>query len=280
MKKLFILLLTFLGLLIFKGCDICSSYPTEQLRYPAQTGNQWEYHTTMTIEYYDSIGNIASVETLDLGNTIVKIESENDTLNGESHFVLFTSYDLSTPENIQKSWYANPDSGFYVIAYSSAGSSQPVLPKGMNLDYQTIASLINSKSMQLFIPVSFNNNLSDSIYYFDPLRKVLKYPLKIGSRWLELEYPFYRERFVNEKENIEVSAGTFSCYKVESEWNDPFTNPLIFTDYISLQDGLVKRYLSVDSLAHITEPGDTIGYFKSTSISELVGKNFQSQFLH
>ena len=274
MKKLFILLLTVLGLLIMTGCDVCSSYPTEQLKYPAQTGNQWEYHTTMTLEYYDSTGRIASDEILDLGNTIVKIESENDTLNSHSNLVLFTSYDLSTPENIQKSWYANSNSGLYVIAYAGAGSSQPVLPKGMNLDHQTIASLTISKSMQLLIPLSNNNNSSDSIYYHDPPRRVLKYPLKIGTRWIELEYPFYRERFVNEKETIEVPAGTFSCYKVESDWDIPSINPFIFTDYISLQDGLVKRYFSVDSLAHVTALGDTIGYFKSTSISELVGKNF------
>lgn len=274
MKKLFILLFTILGLLIFKGCDVCSTYPTEQLKYPAKIGNQWEYHTTMTIEYYDSSGNIGSVETFDFGNTIVKIESENDTLNGIPQFILFTSYDLSTPEYIHKSWYANPDSGFYVIAYSNAGSSQPVLPKGMNLNHQAIASFINSKSMQLFIPVSFNNNPSDSVLYFDPPRKVLKYPLKIGSRWIELVNPWYREKYVNEKETIQVPAGTFSCYKVESEWDILPNNPFTFTDYLSLQDGLVKRYVSIDSLAHITEPGDTVGYFKSTSISELVGKNF------
>jgi len=271
MKKLIILLLTFLGLLIFKGCDVCSSYPTEQLKYPAKTGNQWEHHTTMTIEYYDTLGNISSVETLDLGNTIVKIESENDTLNGEQHFVLFTSYDLSTPGNIHKSWYSNPDSGFYVIAYSNAGSSQPILPKGMNLNSQIITGLTISKSMQLYIPVFFNNILSDSIQYHNPPRKALKYPLKIGSRWLELEYPFYRERFVNEKENIEVSAGTFSCYKVESEWN----LDLIFTDYINLTDGLIKRIVFADS-AGITTPGDPdpVSYARITSLSELAGKNF------
>jgi len=271
MKKLFILLLTFLGLLIFMGCDVCSSYPTEQLKYPAQTGNQWEYHTTMTIEYYDSTGSIASVETLDFGNTIVKIESENDTISGNQHFVLFTSYDLLTPENIKNFWYANSESGLYVIAYTGAGSSQPVLPKGMNLDYQTIASLTITKSMQPFIPVSFNNDLSDSILYYDPPRKVLTYPLKIGSRWIELENPFYRERFINEKDTIQVSAGTFGCYKVESEWD--FN--LIFTDHISLTDGLIRRFVFADSAA-ITDPGspDPIGYARIVTISELIGKNF------
>jgi hypothetical protein len=271
MKKLIVLLFAILGLLIFKGCDVCSTYPTAQLKYPAKTGNQWEYHTTMTIEYYDSSGNISSVETLDFGNTIVKIESANDTLNGEPHFILFTSYDLSTPENIHKSWYANPDSGFYIIAYSNAGSSQPVLPKGMNLNHQAIASIINSKSMQLFIPVSFTNNLSDSVLYFNPPRKVLKYPLIIDSRWLELEYPFYRERFVNEKENIEVPAGIFNCFKVESDWD----LDLIFTDYISLTDGLIRRFVFADSagISTIGDP-DPISFARITTLSELVGKNF------
>jgi len=141
----------------------------------------------------------------------------------------------------------------------------------MNLNSQIITGLTISKSMQLYIPVFFNNILSDSIQYHNPPRKALKYPLKIGSRWLELEYPFYRERFVNEKENIEVSAGTFSCYKVESEWN----LDLIFTDYINLTDGLIKRIVFADS-AGITAPGDPdpVSYARITSLSELAGKNF------
>ena len=271
MKKLFILLLTVLGLLIIDSCDYHSMYPAEQLKYPAKKGNHCEYHTITTIEYYDSAGNISSVDTFDLENTIVKIESDNDTLNGNPHFVLFISYDLSSPENINKLWYTNPDSGFYAIAYSNAGSSQLVLPKGMNLNYQTIAGLTNSKSMQLFIPVSFNNNLSDSVLYYDPPRKVLKYPIKISSRWIELENPFYRERFVNEMETIQVPAGTFNCYKVESEWNFD----LIFTDYINLKDGLIRRFVFADS-AGISTPGnpDPIGYARITTLSELTGKNF------
>jgi hypothetical protein len=271
MKKLFILLLTILGMLTIDCCDVCSTYPTEQLKYPTKTGNQWEYQTVMTIEYYDSSGNISSDETFDFGNTIVKIESGNDTLNGVPQFIIFTSYDLSTPENIHQSWYANPDSGFYVIAYLNAGRSQPVLPKGMNLNHQAITNLIKSKSMQLFIPVSFSNNPSDSVLYFDPPRKVLKYPLKIGSRWLELEYPFYRKRFINEKENIEVPAGIINCYKVESDWN----LDLIFTDHISLTEGLIRRFVFADS-AGISTIGDPypVTYARITTVSELVRKNF------
>jgi len=217
------------------------------------------------------LGNISSVEILDLGHTIVKIESENDTISGNQHFILFTSYDLSTPENIKKFWYANTDSGLYVIAYTGAGSSQPVLPKGMSSDHQIIASLTISKSMQLFIPVFFNNNQSDSVLYYIPPRKVLHYPLKTGTRWVELENPFFRERFVNDKKEIEVPAGIYSCYKVEADWNFD----LEFTDYISTKDGLVKRYFSADSVVYVNvEPGDTIGHVKLSTISELVGKNF------
>lgn len=271
MKKLLILLSLIFVVAIINSCDICSCYTTPQQKYPAKSGNQWEYQTAMTIEYYDSLGNIESVETLDFGNTVVKIESENDTVNGNSNLVLFTSYDLSTPENIHKSWYSNSDSGLFVIAYSNAGSSQPVLPKGAYFDKKLIDGIMDSRIMQPTLPHSFNSILSDSILYFVPRRKALEYPLKIGSRWVELVTPFYRERFIDNKENIEVPAGTFNCYKIESDWDFD----LIFTDHINLRDGLIRRIVFSDS-AGISTPGDPdpTKYARITTLTELIGKNF------
>jgi len=55
---------------------------------------------------------------------------------------------------------------------------------------------------------------------------------------------------------------------------------LIFTDYINLTDGLIKRILFADS-AGISTPGnpDPVSYARITTLSELAGKNFQCQFL-
>lgn len=270
MKKLFVLLLVTISLITI-GCDNSSTNPTNQSKYPTKLGNQWEYNTTHTIEYYDSTGNIDSVDLLDLGNTIVRIDTENDTVNETSNLVLFSSYEVSTPDSIAKSWYSNSDSGLYVMAYSGAGRSQPVIPK-INAENNSVNIAFSNSSIMLPDLYSFiNSNLADSIQYFDPPRKVLAYPLRIGVRWFELIDPFHSERFVDEKISVEVPAGIYNCYTVKTDWD----LNIELTDYMNLDDGLIKRVVYSDSLG-ITTPGnpDPSMYARFTSISQLINKSF------
>ena len=269
MKKLFILLLLPISFTIV-SCYNSSTNPISQSKYPTRIGNQWEYQTIYTIEYYDSTGNIDSLEVLDFGNTVVKIVSKNDSINGNSNLVLFSSYEVSSPDSNQRSWYSNSDSGLYVIAYSGAGRSQPVLPK---INPTNSFSFLFSSSSMLMPDISnlFNSNPLDSIQLFDPPRKVLLYPLTMGAHWVELVYPFYRERFVDKKLTIEVPAGIFNCYIIESKWN----LSVEFTDYINLEDGLIRRLVYSDSVQITTiENPDSLFYARFTSSSQLVNKNF------
>ena len=269
MNKLFILLFLIISFTII-GCYNSSITPISQSKYPTKVGNQWEYQTIYTIEYYDSTGNIDSVEVLDFGKTIVKIVTEKDSVNGISNLVLFASYEVSSPDSFQKSWYSNSDSGLYVIAYSGAGSSQPVLPK-INSTNSFPFLLSNGRMLMPDISNLYNSNPLDSIQLFDPPRKVLNYPLTKGAHWIELVYPFYRERFVDKTLTIEVPAGMFNCYIVESNWN--FSTE--FTDYINLEDGLIRRLVYSDSVRITTlENPDSLFYARFTSSSQLVNKNF------
>jgi hypothetical protein len=70
---------------------------------------------------------------------------------------------------------------------------------------------------------------------------------------------------------IVTSAGTFNCFVIETEISD-FPN-ITFEDYINLDAGLVFREVRVDSMLHIINSGDTLGFFNSTSVSMLVRKN-------
>ena len=278
MKKLIVFsIIVTSTLLIVSGCDN-STPPQNIIRYPAKKGNQWEYHTTWKFEYYDQHGKVDSTKTLDMGNTIVKIASTNDSIpvsvSGMNKLIRFESFDSATPNNVQIIWYSNSDSGFYEIAYLNAGSSKPILPK-----YNTSAQLnLFLKDLKMMMPLglsSENNTVNDSLRLFDPPRKVLQYPLQIGSQWTSIINPFKQLRFVNEKRVLKVDAGTFDCYLVNSESDFPFQNgKIVFNDYVNLDYGLIERYFSQDSMKIISESGEVLGYFKNTTISELISKNF------
>ena len=94
------------------------------------------------------------------------------------------------------------------------------------------------------------------------------YPLIIGSRWIELTTPFFRERFIQKQETIYTNGRNYYCYKLESNWN--FQN-LLFNDYIDLNSGLIMREVIADSMMIITVTNPDSGAFvKSTAISRLV----------
>jgi hypothetical protein len=59
-----------------------------------------------------------------------------------------------------------------------------------------------------------SNQFSDSIQFYSYPRKVLTYSLKIGSRWIELIEPFFRERFIRKHEIYNVNGKSYNCYKV------------------------------------------------------------------
>ena len=269
MKKLLILLLLAI-LFTMEGCYNSSINPTLQSKYPTKIGNQWEYQTTYTFEYYDSTGNIDSVEILDFGNTIVKIDNEKDSVNGISNLVMFSSYEVTSTDSISKSWYSNSDCGLYVIAYTGAGRSQPVLPK---LNQTNFFSIVFSNHKMLMPDISnlFNSNPSDSIQLYDTPRKVLDYPLNKGAQWVELVFPFYRERFVEKMLPVEVFAGMFNCYVIESKSD----LNVELTDYMNLEDGLIKRIVYADSIDIVTNGNpDSSVYARFTSTSQLVNKSF------
>ncbi|AFH49075.1 Hypothetical protein IALB_1365 [Ignavibacterium album JCM 16511] len=258
-------------IILFTACEksVNSGNIPNYSKYPIELNKEWEYNTIFKLEYYDLSGHIDSTEIMDLGNTICKITKLNDSVGNFSKLVLFEEYDVTTPQYIHKMWYLNADSGLYAIVYSNPGSSQIIIPK------------MNIKSDEDFIkiimrfglsPASYEGGKSqnlpgDSIQFYTYPRKVLEYPIRLGSRWVELIDPFYRERFIAKEENVTINGVTYNCFKVESDWNWQ----LIFNDYINLKSGLVMREFRTDSVAIINENSpDPVGYYRFSSISKLV----------
>lgn len=269
MQKSFIV---FAALFLFASCEnfLTEGDMNNSGKYPANIGHEWEYNTTWKLEFYDTLGHIDSSSFENFGNTIVRVTKERDAVGTYTNLIRFEDYDVSTPTNIHKMWYMNNDSGLFAIAYSNPGASQPVVPKQKTLSLEQLKDRVKSFGI-LPNTINIHNNsstISDSIQYYSPLRKVLSYPLRIGSRWVELTVPFYRERFINQQKVININGKSFYCYKIGASWS---LSNLEFNDYVDLNSGLIQREIISDSMmiTTVTNP-DSGTYVKSITISKLV----------
>jgi len=267
MSKLFFILSM---IILFSGCEELVNIDTPSQKYPSQVGQEWEYNTMWKHEYYDQSGNINIASLENLGNTVVRMTKINERLGTYNNLILFESFEVNTPQNIQRMWYSNSETGFFALAYSNPGASQPVFPKQSIMTFEQLKYFI--KTIGIF-PGYFDasttlNQVTDTIQYYSPARKALMYPLAIGSRWIELTTPFFRERFIQKQETINTDSRNYYCYKIEANWN--FQN-LLFNDYIDLSSGLIMREVIADSMLLVTVTNPDSGrYVKSTTISKLV----------
>ena len=268
MKKIIVgSLLILLGIWI--GCSDDDPTSTTTLKkYPTELGNEWEYSTTFTLIFYDSSGNVYGNDTLFIGNTIAKVIEQDVTLGNIKDLVVINSYDLDTPQNINYVWYSNSSSGLSGIAYAGAGSSQPILPKCVSKISDLMIQNLFKQNLNPLLDITQRNSFDDSLQYYDPVRKVLVYPLAVGKTWIQTISPFTIKRTIQSKTIVETPAGSFNCFKIRTEIEE-FPNST-YEDFINTDVGLILRKTEVDSMAHITELGDTIGFFNATSISELI----------
>jgi hypothetical protein len=274
MKKIF--LPFFLPLLFIVSCqDLGKGIipPEVASKYPVSLNSEWEYHSQSMIEYYDSTGKIARTETIDNGNTIIRVLKTNDSLGTYKNLILFECYDLSAPLNRNRHWYSNTDTGFISIAYSTAGATNMVYPKISGgkryLTVKELKSIINSPEQNFFSTPS--EVFSDSVQYYEIPRKVLAYPLVINKRWVELILPFYRERYVEKIVNINFNGQPVSCYEIKIDW--PGYN-IEFNDFVSLNNGLMKREIIADSVSIATQENpEGNGFANISEFTNLVRYN-------
>jgi hypothetical protein len=242
--------------------------------YPDQLNNEWEYQTINTISFYNQSGGIDSTIELIDDNQIIKIVKTNDSLSTYKGLIKYETYIKYNPILKSNYWYLNSDTSFLAIAYYNPGVSV-IQPKSNPINrYFTLADV--KQMIYSFSPDISRfqkNTLDDSIQFYPIPRKVLAYPLNVGTTWVELYDPFYRERYVNAYLNITLGGQTYNCYEVKVHWPD---YKIEFNDYISLEAGLVKRELIADSV-FVTNPEIPFGtgtFIKESTVSTLVRKNF------
>ncbi|MFA6978978.1 MAG: hypothetical protein WC209_06595 [Ignavibacteriaceae bacterium] len=276
MKSGLILLLVFVCLLFISGCKDAKTgivIPGTSTKYPFALNNEWEYKTVIKSEYYNKTGGFDSTIIEDLGNTIVKVISTNQSLKSYNSLFIIESFEVKTPQWKSKHYYLNADSGLYGIAYNNAGVAQVVIPKKSNSRYLTLKDFRNKfvDKTGLFFE-NYYSPLTDSVQFYEIPRKVLAYPFSVGDKWIELLIPFFRERIVTGLVDISANNEIIRCYEIVGEM---IGYKLVMKDYFAPNVGLVRRDIISDSL-FISGPDspDPTGYAKSTFTSILVRKNF------
>lgn len=240
--------------------------------YPVALNQEWEYSTTDTIEYYDTLGNIKNTEVFNLGNTIVRIEALKDTLgNSLKNLIRFESFDVGQSNKKTITWFKNKNDGLYVVAFKHVPTSQTTIRKinrggkYMNMDVL--------KRINLFLDFNlYNKTPSNIILIWGQPIKVLDYPLKVGNYWYDYNVPFYKNRSVETKEDININGNIYTVYKIGAIGYDI---DFELNDYISIKYGLVMREVLADSVVLLAPNSDDIlGFAKMKRISKLVRRNF------
>jgi len=259
--------------LFFISCNNSTGpEPISNNFYPIALNQEWEYSTTDTIEYYDTLVNIKNTEVHNLGNTIVRIEALYDTsIEPSKDLIRFVSFEVGQSNLKAINWYENKNDGLYVVAYKPAPSSQPKIQK-LNSGgiYMNIDVL---KRLNLFLDFNlYTKTINNYTRVWVQPSKVLAYPIKVGNYWNDNNVPFYKNRFVETKENININGNIYAVYKIASiGYNIDFR----LNDFISPKYGLVMREVLADSVVILAPNSDNIlGFAKMKRISKLVRKSF------
>jgi hypothetical protein len=262
--------------LYLSGCKDSGTQVSGQgsTKYPSRLNNEWEYQTTTTLSYYNKSGGFDSTSEEQPENSIIKIIKTDDSLKNYKGLIKFEIYNKLDPGNKSYDWYLNSDTSFIAIAYYNPAVTQIIQPKrNFAKRYLTLAEIkgmIYSFSPDLRITPKAT--FGDTVQFYDIPRKVLAYPLSVGNTWVELYYPFYRERYINNYLNIVVEGQQYSCYEIKVNWPNYRTE---FNDFISLEGGLIKREIIADSILISTaENPDGIGLGKISTTSTLIRRNF------
>lgn len=274
MKKIFLIAFSFfITVLIVSNCSNSDDDNPSSLRYPANVGNEWRYSTTDLIIKYDTLGNLKDTLLSMVQFSTLRVHQVNVSIDPFDGLIEFNDYLDNIPSSVHKAWYSNSDTGFFSIAYQNPGVTPLIIPKMKYVIKDKRAKVFFRKASINLSLINPDEIKSDSIQFWNPPRKVLHYPMSVGQRWVELIYPFYRERIATSYEVIDTKIGLQKCFKLEHFW--PGYEDIIFIDYVSLYNGLLRREIFADSIAITTpENPDGIGWAKALSITEIKSKNF------
>ena len=248
-----------------------------EFRYPLEVGYSWEYEREFWVS---EVGPVASavMQHVLAETSGVYIRVEGEVVLPDSTVSMAMLETITSGQDVYESahFYAEAPEGLYLHAYvpgSSAVAPKPV--PGVQLWFKgrrvtgpaDVARLIAGE-------LPLQECRPESMIYEVPPVLVLPSELDVGDQWTvrEAGSPWRVDKRVVGVTRVEVPAGSFVChvvewlidFQVDGEWDEDVE----FHDYVS-PHGLVRRSLHFDMVATSPE-GDTLGFYETTDVSELV----------
>ncbi len=278
-------ILIFLSLSLLLQCDKDKNPIESGLTsyfYPTAVGNQWEYDRSFSIfNFRPDSGNVSNPEDTIYSISTMQITNKTVLLDSITAYCFLETITENGITLSDESYYDNRENGFYLVAYHNAQAST-MIPK---INPERILSFKgyhfnNIKELKLFFtkPVLQVCPTADSLIYENPPLLCLQYPVEIDSQWTYRESgnPWRIDKKVISKEEIEVPAGRFLCYKIQwlynmdhdSEWDED----IIFYDWIC-EKGLIRRSILFKDVVAQNIQMEQIVLFDALSESVLTKTN-------
>jgi hypothetical protein len=283
MKKAFRFILTLcvsLGLFSCFGDTTPVAPNSIFTKYPLTEGNIWNYHRLIRFHNInpDSLSN-RFPDTLFSNHVLVESLGKTKLLGLFETYVLVERMSDSVtinPPDVGRSYYANEEDGLYLKGYSGTGLSMPKNStrslKFKNIYYRDITHLLAQLNVHRINPVGSS---PDSLYLEIPPKKVLEYPLHVGSSWIYREPgdPFIIGKKIKSQGIISITAGKFLVFQMvwmydldgDGQWDDDI---IIVDDYARI--GLVRRSITITDIIITDEWLNEIGTYDYSELTELV----------
>ncbi len=254
------------------GNDDNSEDENHTFTFPLEVGNRWEYTREMRFFNFrpDTTAN-AFKDTIYVFSEILEIV-RTEKLPGPVDTYVFHESEIEYDDIFEADTYYHEDeTGIYMIAYDHAGTLA-LKPAGKETIYfkgryfNSVGEIITW--IQDALPTAKTS--LDSLAYEYPWPVCLRYPLEVGSHWTyrDANNPFRIDKRVEGTEEINVPAGTFTCYRIQwlfdIDENEEWDDDVAITDYICSK-GLVRRYTVFKGMVRTSESSpDSLGTFDSS----------------
>ncbi|MBE0431907.1 hypothetical protein IBX73_00425 [candidate division WOR-3 bacterium] len=235
--------------------------------FPTDIGNWWEYEFLSLIVVYDTVSNDTS--------EYLYVNSLRDEIDGMDQLSGWQCYRFNQTWVPHIRWFAHPDTAFLFIAQivstDSSTSSQPLGGLCFIVNGITFHSPGELASYFRYLLAGIPWDTDLDTLYITPPHKWYVYPLSVGRSWVKMTDPWYEEREVVAEDSVTVSAGDFHALKVRV--TSDITIDLYWSLWIAEQ-GMIRDSMYAPGIA-TNAVGDTIGYFDSYTIRELISYHIE-----
>jgi len=255
-----------LALLSVAGCDNDNNNNNNadmDFDYPLAIGNSWQYDRIFSV-FYDSTAHSNGMID-EVYNGVGSVEIMGSELLFDNIEVYDFASSLSEEGHqpyLSNSYYNYDETSLIRYGYIDGSILNPK-SDGKKVFYNFDNKKFNNpQEMVAYLENGLvrNSQAKNDTLYYDPV-KCFVYPM---SEDLEWNYRVHNDVSVIKKtvlgiEEVDVPAGKFECWKIESTYSDSVINDEIdFFEYVS-QEGLVKRVIEYSNIEITDEDGNLIG---------------------